>query len=550
MNYRDLHQGIITSALAAALLTVANISPVTASQEATGIMPPPSSRQRENYTKNITQQLTKLITLFSSKELIRLHISNDRSARGVPLNSLDDNIGMALNTLNDEQRVSIHHLIATVLSSGGYQHLTTIMNQKFLRQQMVDWDQSLLNDLYLPNARLLLTGNLESGNWGIRIGSPWFNVDIFFDRIDEQSRMTTGPLFFASYPTLTPAAPKIDDISQRSTYPYRYWHEQSGQSVLWKTGDFARTAIKQLRSIVRRKTCMQRDPESGKCSMLSKLPDTTQFMTTAFPTVRFDQLTAEERYYFTQLVSTFLDNRQAETQNRSDIMKKLDITRLAWAGDPEDTDAGFYLRLQSKSLLMELLQTPRYFDSDTLSLPNNATFMTFRDLNSPHDFDPISYAMQLFEQAKKLASSKISGNKNAAISINQSMSSEAITWLKEPSYLEGIEIKVGYKGKATATGTPFYPVVHAYLNGQPHKNIQVKITLQDQHGKAWIADLPLRYNGKMALYTSALTLPITMQGTSISITYTVRQPGSHYEGIYDATLPIMEAVPASNNECM
>jgi hypothetical protein len=56
--------------------------------------------------------------------------------------------------------------------------------------------------------------------------------------------------------------------------------------------------------------------------------------------------------------------------------------------------------------------------------------------------------MQRFEQAKKLASSKNSGNKNAALSINQSMSSEAITWLKEPSYLEGIEIKVGYKGKA------------------------------------------------------------------------------------------------------
>ena len=93
-----------------------------------------------------------------------------------------------------------------------------------------------------------------------------------------------------------------------------------------------------------------------------------------------------ERYYFKRFVKTILENWQPETRDPSDTMEQLNLARLAWAGNPEEQDQGFYLRIQSETLLIELLQTPMTLTTDTMGLPNNATFMVFRDLSSPHDF--------------------------------------------------------------------------------------------------------------------------------------------------------------------
>lgn len=554
MNYKNVRQGVITSVLVASLLAATSVSQVTANQEATK-KESVQSRQNERYTQIINQQLTELIALFSRKELMQLQMDDDRSIKGKPLTSLDDSIGIDLDTLNYEQRASLHRLLATALSSSGYQHLTAIMNQEFVHQEVAEYDESFLTE-NLPEARLLLTGNPDSSNWGIRLGSPWFNVDIFFNTAKDQRSITTGPLFLASYPTQVPEAPKVD--LRQTHYPYLRWHEQAGQTILWQMGKFARTAIKQLRSSMRQKTCLKHNPKSSECPMISMLPDPVKFMILDVPTVRIGQLAEEERYYFTRLVDIMLDNWQPETRHHSDMMKKLDMAQITWAGNPEKTDAGFYLRMHSKFLLIEFIQTPRQSDSDTtmlsnddtMVLPNNATFMVFRDLASINDFDPLRHTVQLLASSKEIVKQGASEEKSTRKSPtdvapinsmgntnpNDSMEPDTITWLQDMSYLEGVEIQIGHKGKVISTGTPFYPVVHTFMNGSLHQNMRVSITIHNQYGEAWLVDFPLPYDKKQGLYTTALTLPETMRETPIIITYSVSQPGSLYEGIYEATL--------------
>ncbi|WP_211829312.1 DUF3500 domain-containing protein [Kistimonas asteriae] len=552
MDYRDLRQGIITSMLIASLLGVAGVSPVTANQEAEAkqdILNFVQSRNQQHYMQTLNAHVKELVTLFSSKALQQLQKNNDRSIQGKPLTKLDSNVGIALDKLTDDQRTSLHQLLATALDTGGYQRLTAILNQKFLHQEMAGHDSDLLTDR-LPEERLLLTGIPGSHEWGIRLGGPWLNIDLFFDMAEGRNRVSTGPLFMASYPTQVPPAPAID-LSQNSTeihYPYLRWHEQAGQTVLWQAGHFARTTVKELRSVVRYKTCLNRKALTDECLMIPKLPDSAAFLTPATPTVRIDQLTVAERYYFKRFVKTILENWQPETRDPSDTMEQLNLARLAWAGNPEEQDQGFYLRIQSETLLIELLQTPMTLTTDTMGLPNNATFMVFRDLSSPHDFDPLSNTLKLLNQARKDAEAEKSSamphnmeTASAAMMMgeptqNNMRSNDAITWLRDSAYLEGVEIKIGYEGKQVATGTPFYPVVRTRLNGSLHKNMRVSVTLQDQHGQALIVGHPLKYDNERGLYSSALTLPEAMSGTPVIITYSIHQPGSHYEGIYDATV--------------
>ncbi|MCK5894731.1 MAG: DUF3500 domain-containing protein [Endozoicomonadaceae bacterium] len=553
MNYQNVRQSVITSVLVTSLLAAISVSQVAADQKVTE-KESAQSRHSELYTQTINRQLTELIALFSKKDLMQLQMDNNQLIKGKPLTSLDDSIGLDLNTLSYEQRASLHRLLATALSSGGYQHLTAIINQEFVHQEMAEQDEFLLTE-HLPDARLLLTGHPDSSDWGIRLGSPWFNVDIFFNTAKDQHSITMGPLFLASYPTQVPEAPKVD--LRQTHYPYLRWHEQAGQTILWQMGDFSRTAIKQLRKSIRNKTCLKHDQKTNECPMISMLPDPVKFMALNVPTVRIDQLTEEERYYFTRLVNTMLDNWRPEVRHQSDVMKKLGKAQVAWAGNLETADTGFYLRIHSEFLLIEFIQTPHQSGSDTMVLPNNATFLTVRDPKSVNDFDPLRHTVELLQPNKEIvrqnAPEEKSANKSSSdatsidnANLDDSMDSNAIIWLKKTSYLEGAEIRIGHKGKIVPTGRPFYPVVRTFMNGSLHQNMNISITIHDQHGEEWLGDFPLPYDKKQGIYTTGLTLPKSMKEAPITITYSVSRPGSRYEGIYEATLrpdTVTKAVP-------
>ena len=557
MDYRKLHQEIIALTLMASLPGVAGVSPVMASQEVEAKQEVEARQDtldfvQQHYVQALNARARELVTLFSGKALQKLRKDNDPDLLGRPLTNLDSSVGVTLSELTDSQRTSLHRLLVTVLGSSGYQRLTAILNQKFLRQEMAGHVSDLPVDR-LPDERLLLTGSPGSHKWGIRLGGPWLNIDLFLDMEEGQTRISTGPLFMASYPTRVPPMSTIDFSQGSAKLPSSclHWHEQTGQMVLWQAGDLARTLIRELRPVVRYKTCLNRKTLADDCLMISGLPDSGIFLSSATPTIRIDQLTVAERHYFKRFMQSILENWPPEIRDPSKTMEQLNRARLAWAGNPEEQDQGFYLRVQSETLLIELLQTSMTSTADALALglPGNATFIVFRDPGSPHDFDPLGNLLESLDQARKdvQAEESLAQARNVTASDGPALTAdkpagqpiqpgEIITWLREPAWLEGVEINIGYKGKRIATGVPFYPVVRARLGGSSYQNMQISVTLQDQYGQTLIARRSLNYDDQKEFYSTVLTLPKTMSGIPVTIIYSAYQSGSPYEGIYEVVL--------------
>ena len=587
MDYRKLRQEIIALTLMASLPGVAGVSPVMASQKVETKREVKAKQEveakqdvearqdtldfvQQHYVQTLNARARELVTLFSGKALQKLRKDNDSGLQGKPLTNLDSSVGITLGELTDSQRTSLHQLLVTVLGSSGYQRLTAILNQKFLRQEMADHVSDLPVDR-LPDERLLLTGNPGSHKWGIRLGGPWLNIDLFFDMEEGQSRISTGPLFMASYPTRVPPMSAIDFSQGSAKLPSSclHWHEQTGQMILWQAGNLARTLIRELRPVVRYKTCLNRKTLTDDCLMISGLPDSGIFLSSATPTIRIDQLTAAERHYFKRFMQTILENWPPEIRDPSKTMEQLNLARLAWAGNPEEQDQGFYLRVQSETLLIELLQTSMTSTADALGLPGNATFVVFRDPGSPHDFDPLGKLLESLNQARKdvQAEESLAQARNVtapddgpALTADEPAGQppiqpgEIITWLREPAWLEGVEINIGHKGKRIATGVPFYPVVRARLDGSSYQNMQISVTLQDQYGQTLIASRTLNYDDQKELYSTVLTLPKTMSGIPVTIIYSAYQSGSPYEGIYEVVLkpdmPLNNAPAGSGRKSM
>ena len=485
-----------------------------------------NKNQKTQYIQTIQNNLERLRQLFTPNALLQLGQDGNEEHLS----------GMALSELNGVQRVSLHRLLNSSLSSLGYYRLVGILNQQETLSEMRTYHGSLLKP---EPARLTLTGSADEQIQGYRLSGPMFQVELRLigDQID------IGPLVLTSLPAIVTPPPPVT-ISGDSTeihYPWLRWHEQAGQSVLHRSSQLGRSSIFNIRAYLRSRACLT---EQDDCS-LPENPMTLLQDSFEKNLQSLSELSIAERYPFEQFLDGILANWPDEAmESKATLTQSL---KFGWSGDPESNE--FYLRLSSANIRIDLLSLPQMLPDYPAGL--NLMIIRTPQQSLPQNLMQLTGSQNVVTENTLRPSQIMEGERPRIITMSgpvneeaeeeltteseQKRNSRGIHWLKGPLFFNGMKVGLGYAGETPSIGSHFMPVVELKKEGRAHRNIRVTISIGDRENP-WLNNLPLTFNSDLNSYSTQIQLPENMEGHTLPVIFSIHEPGSQFEAIYDVDI--------------
>jgi len=488
------------------------------------------TRSQKILIGELKQLSQDFIGLFSLADQNQLVISHSQSIRRKDFSVLGS-YGIGLSELSDKQKASLDRLLASTLGSAGYQRIHEIYSYKnVMYDAEIGSDNRFKDTNNLHGTRFIFTGDISTNRWGFRLVGPWCNVEVILDEKHSKKPLVTGPLMLISPFSVVTNDTKSKKNSDEVT-------SSTEKLVLWRSAHYARSAVDQLSFSTQKQSCLTstNKKNDSPCPMISDIPEQKKLLKDGEKLTSISQLSVKERYFIMQFIDSLKDNWNSNVLNDKEFAINLEKTTFGWAGNPKTEYGEFYFRIQSRELLMEILQVPikisGHVSKESLY---PITFLVLRDLKSPNDYNPLLSSVSF---VSTLTGSIVFNNTpdltffEGLIMPSESLMASSHTWLGEPVFLRGAKIHMGFYGKVLGTEN-FMPTVHASIDGAIKKDMIVRISIYVKDGRPWLMKHPLDFDEESNTYSSNIPLPSYMKGKTIEIIYSITKRGSPFEGIY------------------
>ncbi|MCL6270348.1 DUF3500 domain-containing protein [Sansalvadorimonas sp. 2012CJ34-2] len=456
--------------------------------------------------------------------------------------------GIELTRLSPDQSSGLHNLLATALTPLGYLRATSLIGLQGVHREMGKaGDPGFLQinqmdgmqELVLMSSTFSITLKQEGDTWAVT------------------------SFYMGHWPRQISEAPQPDLSRPEIHYPYTRWNESVGISPLGQTARLAIRVINELPSVLKKKACLNVSRSDMNCPLKSINMNSSEGIT-------LDDLTAQGRHLVKMLI--------LQLRGHLDFTETSDLAgiRLSWAGDLPL----LYHTGHNKDLLVNLMTVTGKWQiimtgtnpSESLDmLPENALMVRFIN-DSMADMTvetlpriaPIAPEPSIVSnnrlgmntmkgeltenQDNQITDVTLAGTDDADSMIAMDDDSDII-WLKDPAFLSDLALSIGYLGDRISTRAPFIPVVRVKKDGRAHKNIRVSITLQEKGSDPWLENLPLVFHPESQDYRATVHLPATIFGEQLMIKFSVHEPGTRFEGLYDYTVKVgtRDIIPAPPN---
>ncbi len=441
--------------------------------------------------------------------------------------------GIELSQLSDEQVIALHNLLSVSLSPLGYTRASTLLGFQKIQSEMGSHN---------GGGRLFINNSAEQK--AMKLETPTFAITLQHN----DTMWEIDSLYFGHSPHKVMPAPQPDLSKTEIHYPYIRWSEAVGTSPLGQT---ARLAVRVLNEIpdMKRKTACQgsADATALHCPLSSLVMEDMRGLVV-------NDLDTQERYLLRKLAMELNSHLpQRLSQSMSDA-------KLSWAGDIpsdglDDSDKNLLIHLGSSSGNWQILITGSTVAEMENRLPANTLIIRYnRNGSFTQDFintepamtktmtdsminmeaQPTSTMMNPVAVENRVpARSAGMTDENMKDKQSKPKSSEGYTWLKDPAFLNGMALSIGYEGTMVSFNKPFVPAVRVKKDGRIHKNIRVSVSMGVENEKFWLENLPLVFNPESQDYRANLHLPVFMEGKNLILRYSVHEPGTRYEGLYE-----------------
>ncbi len=463
----------------------------------TGLTAEIERQQHQEWQLKVTHEFQQLLSWFSAQEQTRAAAPDG---------------GIPLNELQPQQLTAVHNLLTRALGDTGYLRVNSLlklhkvqaeMNQPghaqptLLRYQSTDTRQ-----------RFALTG-------------PVVNLEMHASH----NLWQIDTLMLALWPRQIPPAPEPRLEGSDAHYAFLRWHESVGEDVL---GQISQQAIQFLKAL----------PESsqrlaGKGQMMSSL-----------------NLRAADRIRLRQLALS-LSNHLAVGHSGENPEESIDIS-FQWQGQLT-ADNDLLLNLKAGQGLWQIMLTSKSPDAPFEKMPANGAFVAYSHNGDSHLAHWQVQALETHQDSKSvkqepeplseavpvtLAGGQTEENRDTDTDTN-TVKAPATTWLKDPAFLNGMALSLGYVGQTVSMGEPLQPVVMVKREGRPHRNIKVTFSLTENGSEEpWLKDVVMNFEEPTQDYRSRVLLPKSMAGKDVTITFSVHEPGTRFEGLYEYKIQV------------
>ncbi|MTI15526.1 hypothetical protein [Sansalvadorimonas verongulae] len=429
--------------------------------------------------------------------------------------------GLMLSSLNPQQLMAVHSFASTALSPLGYLRFSHLIRLQKVQEEM----QS--PDAIMP-VRLMIQD--VEGSRMFRIQGPTFSLEL----IAAGNQWMINQLTMAQWPSQVPPAPKPDLSTPNVHYPFVRWRESVGEMALGQTTLPLIQALTALPDNVRKRTCAGEPVSERQCtlSMLNEIKPEAQTSAASINT--------KGRFLLNQLLTML----KSHLGSPSLIPEKEDtLLMFSWAGDlpssDQDRPESLLLNLSDEAGLWQVIVTGPNPANGFSSLPPNGIYIAF-SRNGVNERGQWANMPATTQEPMSLEASSalpmmppVTMTGGAGEKMEESDTDQP-TWLKSPTFLNGMIMSLGYMGNNLTTALPLVPVVEIKRGGRPHRNIRVNLSISiDVMAEPWLKDFPLNFDSRTEDYRSSIRLPAQMAGQEITLTFSVHEPGTRYEGIYE-----------------
>ena len=469
-------------------------------------------QHKEEWQQKLDQQFMVLESWFSPQDHMMME-------EGMP--------GLPVNKMRPGQLMAVHDFLGAALGPTGYLRLTSLLRLHKVMEEMKQPGSMM-------PTRLLLQSNNEMSAFSLMGPSVSLHIS------KQDNRWQISSLTLGQWPRQIPQAPQPDLTAMEIHYPFVRWHEATGENILGQTTNRMMEALRMLPSVIRRKACVAEMATENQC-----LPkDQGDMAFTKFTSLM--ELSAKGRF----LMHSLTMELSAHLRLSAPTINNLEFT---WAGTLPADDAmpqDLLLVLRDGNVLWQVMTTGLRPSGLFMDIPPNGAFIGFNNMgenslplwkmaqteemvpqpesNSAPDNSPPPMSMMPSNINRELPEIKMVGGQMGMTDQG------SINWLKNPAFLNGMVLSLGYDGKDITTTKPFQPIVRIKRDGRPHRNIDVTFSLIPENSEEpWLKDFPMTFNDSEEDYRSTVQLPPSMTGKELTIIFNVHEPGTRYEGIYE-----------------
>ena len=475
----------------------------------------------------LSEQFDSLKAWFSSRELSQMQAEQS---------------GLMLGALHPKQTIAIHNFLSAALSPLGYLRITNLIRLQKVQSEIQGSRQVMATHLRVQsdeNTRLF------------HLSGPTVSLELMASGNDWMlNQMAMG-----QWPSQIPPAPQPDLSAPDIHYPYIRWHESTGEMTLGDTAQQVIQALNALPEDVRKRSCAGEIASGNQCMIpgVNEMKENTR--------VSVVNINAKGRFLLNHLLMMLKKHLGPSSE---DSVKSSMGTMFSWVGDIPSSDNGMpeslLLNLSDGSGLWQILITGHKPADGFSNLPSNGVFIAFSrsGLSMVDKWEHMTAKPAMIPTAKEpphtsmtMPPSEVNSPSMSAIPAvtlaggtdmpdtpinNNSMNyKEGMpTWLKSPAFLNGMTVSLGYMGNNLTTALPFKPVVEVKRDGRPHRNIRVSLSIRVADKEDyWLKDFPLNFDNRTEDYRSSVRFPATMAGQEVMLEYSVHEPGTRYEGLYE-----------------
>ncbi|CAM3754816.1 DUF3500 domain-containing protein [Parendozoicomonas haliclonae] len=431
-----------------------------------------------------------------------------------------DQPGIHWLALQPEQRIAVHSFLMTALSQQGYLQL----NQQIRMLNTLTEIGSTSAD---ASIRLSLTDTDKSAQVMLR------GANILLSVIRQQQMWDIETLAFGQWPRQIPPAPMPDLSSQQSVYPYRHWQESMGTAFNSQTLTLAADLLRSLSDQQLSMACMGEMVSPRQCTMKSS--EQSQTASQPITPLMAEELSARGRFLLHELIMNLSGNLLSSGSSGA--------AGLTWTGlVPRKANTqtystyAFTLTLKQGEALWQVV----VMDNESML---GMTISYSRDGKSLKDLWKHSAPLQLAEtnQVEPASQNELSPTLLPAGGMQEPTldEQEGPVWLKSPAFLNGLTFSMGYQNQKVEPGQVFIPVVEVKKDGRIHKNIKVSVTLlMKDREEPWLEDHPLSFRAEEQSYQAEINLPENVPGDALTIIFSIHEPGTRFEGVYEYPVPL------------
>ena len=462
----------------------------------------------------LSEQFDSLKAWFSSRELSQMQAEQS---------------GLMLGALHPRQTIAIHNFLSSALSPLGYLRITNLIRLQKVQGEIQGSRQVMATHLRVQsdeNTRLFQLSGPTASLELMASGNAWM-----------LNQMAMG-----QWPSQIPPAPQPDLSAPDIHYPYIRWHESTGEMTLGDTAQQVIQALNALPDDVRKRSCAGEIASGNQCMIpgVNEMKENSR--------VSVVDINAKGRFLLNHLLMMLKKHLGPSSEGS---VKSSMGTMFSWAGDIPSSDNGMpeslLLNLSDESGLWQVLITGHKPADGFSRLPSNGVFIAF-SRSGLSMVDKWEHMAAEPPQTSMTMSSSPSMSDMPAVTLaggtdmpDRSMSNNSMdhkegmpTWLKSPAFLNGMTVSLGYMGNNLTTALPFKPVVEVKRDGRPHRNIRVSLSIKIAgEEEYWLKDFPLNFDNRTEDYRSSVRFPATMAGQEVMLEYSVHEPGTRYEGLYE-----------------